>query len=577
MNIYTLHQAGSFRPPSNEYDAEIENVQREKLPRPNIAVVTDENKLNHSTSQTSETRGSEHSSSVGERTTPRHNVTPTFTNNFANNVTQGSPAPSPAPAPAPPPRVSASRIDATGVITGMNKPQVLSSKVASNNHPMAKKKMRNMAYSSAKMTKHQHRHIGLIHIQAKDEFMVFEDNTDLVSHITTPSAVRTSPLETDYLVIDHDEFADEQSLFSAITVPKALRKKKNKKSKKSSKDDTIGEEEAVKIAASTSVEESEDEHEQKEPRQTSPPKHMRQNSLENFKNSGHSQSVSEKNGSETRGGKRDSKVESEAEKTATPPKTSEEADDSSQGDSKNPSPSSEEKPVDNNTKSKEVTDEKDPQKQEEGPEEIVVEDKTTKVTQSILKMEKHPATIAATSKASTKASNPKSLASTGNVESAKTSPQKRLPQRQTSSSSSEKHSEIRSKSPESVTLNPQASSAEKGIAQKVVTKTSTKPNRYKFTVNEPLYSLDVTNATAIDSTARTSNDGSNKEGSDHEELIHEEPIQEMDDYRKVPNSHKRSKSFKASWLLPTTYFCCEKSKKEQVQAVEESMRRTPSR
>jgi hypothetical protein len=230
MNIYTLHKEGSFRPPTLECDSEIENSQseREKLPRPALGVVTEE-KNNTSTSDTSGTSGSDHSSSLGEKTTPRHNVTPThnvqnkyendvannLANNLANNVANTS-------------RVAASRIDATGLITGTNMPQLLSSKAALNNEATSKPMtMRQVNYGSSQLRKGR-RTNGLIHIQARDEFMIFEDNTDLVSHITTPSAVRTSPLDGDYLVIDHDEFAEEEDLFSAITVPKALRKKKKK-------------------------------------------------------------------------------------------------------------------------------------------------------------------------------------------------------------------------------------------------------------------------------------------------------------------------------------------------------------
>jgi len=226
MNIYTLHKEGSFRPPTLDCDSEIENSQsgREKLPRPALGVVTEE-KNNTSTSDTSGTSSSGHSSSLGEKTTPRHNVTPTHNvqnhvaNNLANNVANTS-------------RVAASRIDATGVITGTNMPQLLSSKAALNNEATSKPMtMRQVNYGSSQLRKSR-RTNGLIHIQARDEFMIFEDNTDLVSHITTPSAVRTSPLDGDYLVIDHDEFAEEEDLFSAITVPKALRKKKNKKKPK---------------------------------------------------------------------------------------------------------------------------------------------------------------------------------------------------------------------------------------------------------------------------------------------------------------------------------------------------------
>jgi len=99
--------------------------------------------------------------------------------------------------------------------------------------------------------------------------MIFEDNTDLVSHITTPSAVRTSPLESEFLVIDHDEFAEEDDLFSAITVPKALRRKKNKnkrrsKSKNADAKRIDGKENVVSARKNEGIESSSHNHEQRD-------------------------------------------------------------------------------------------------------------------------------------------------------------------------------------------------------------------------------------------------------------------------------------------------------------------------
>lgn len=203
MNIYTLHQAGSFRPPSLDPVDEV-------LPHPssgqntNLHVVTTEKRAHGSTSITSGTSGS---GSGSEKTTPRHNTNTTNTNT----------------------RAGVSRIDATGEITNTNRISRTKSKETPSTEMKKMVKPPKIPNSMAKRTKH----IGLIHIQAKDEFMIFEDNTDLVSHITTPSAVRTSPLESEFLVIDHDEFAEEEDLFSAITVPKALRRKKNKNKRRS--------------------------------------------------------------------------------------------------------------------------------------------------------------------------------------------------------------------------------------------------------------------------------------------------------------------------------------------------------
>ena len=61
--------------------------------------------------------------------------------------------------------------------------------------------------------------------------MTFEDHTDCVSLVTTPRAIRASPLEDDLLLIDHEEL-DEDDLVSALTIPKALRKKKRKSKKR---------------------------------------------------------------------------------------------------------------------------------------------------------------------------------------------------------------------------------------------------------------------------------------------------------------------------------------------------------
>jgi len=191
MNIYTLHQEGSFRPPIDDEIPPNQSIRQQTQ----LHVVTEEKP----TSVTSKTSGSGSGSSLGEKTTPRHNT-----------------------------RAVVSRIDATGVITNANTTHLMKSKAASYSEKKETQKLKNSRPPLTNVKRN-----GLIHIQAKDEFMIFEDNTDLVSHITTPSAVRTSPLENDFLVFDHDEFAEEEDLFSAITVPKALRKKRNKNKKRS--------------------------------------------------------------------------------------------------------------------------------------------------------------------------------------------------------------------------------------------------------------------------------------------------------------------------------------------------------
>ena len=90
--------------------------------------------------------------------------------------------------------------------------------------------MPNQHQSQPSLTKEERRK-SYIELQANDRFMTFEDHTDCVSLVTTPRAIRSSPLEDDLLLIDHEE-SDEDDLVSALTIPKALRKKKRKSKKR---------------------------------------------------------------------------------------------------------------------------------------------------------------------------------------------------------------------------------------------------------------------------------------------------------------------------------------------------------
>jgi len=239
-----------------------------------------------------------------------------------------------------------------------------------------------------------------------------------------------------------------------------------------------------------------------------------------------------------RGGKREQKANDKAEKSV--PKVGEEAANSSRGGSKFPVPPTKE------TKDKGLDDKAKPQSQEE-PKEKVAEEETSHEPQSILK--NNTAVI------------PASSVATGNAQSTETP--------------REKHAQVQKQAEvgrEEVHPILHASSAMNENSHDAMPVASTKPNRYKFTA--PIYSLDVTQTTVIDSTARTSHDGSNNDGSNHEDMVHEEPIKE-ESPRKVPNSKKRSKSLK-KWLLPTSYFCPTRSKKKQAEAVEESMRGSTS-
>mmetsp|Transcript_28673 Transcript_28673/g.61520 ORF Transcript_28673/g.61520 Transcript_28673/m.61520 type:complete len:575 (+) Transcript_28673:113-1837(+) len=323
MNIYTLHKEGSFRPPASDCDSEIENSQSSRGQRlnNNLAAVEEEKVPPCSTSLTSNTSGTGTVSSSGDKTTTRsnHNTQP-----------------------------CSSRIDATGaVITEVKCTVRTQPKAASKTEGKAAKaidKTNATTNAIANVTsspsilkkKKKSKNNGLIHIQARDEFMIFKDDTDLVSHITTPSALRTSPLETDFLLFDHKEFEEEADLVSAITVPKSLRKKKSRKksrSKNSSstkvndkqqskskikeKESRNREQGGLKSEEATKKNESEVDQVKEDSSESSTPKapkFCRQNSIEPPKNKDLSQKSSG-----LRGGKRGQQQEQKpTDKAATP-------------------------------------------------------------------------------------------------------------------------------------------------------------------------------------------------------------------------------------------------------------------
>ena len=252
MNVYTLHKAGSFQPPKEGCDPpEMINAKTvlRKGTKSNLHVLVEGNEAHCSdTSQTSGTN------SNSEKTTPRQNVT---NNNFTITTPQ---QPQKAEKKA---RISASRIDATGVITEVEKetPKVKSSRSLKVESTSKLKKVNSPTGMLNKVVQNQR----LIQIQARDEFMNFQDTSDLISHLTTPSAIRASPLEDEYLVYDHEEFAEATSLFSAITIPKALRKKKNKKKAKvkNAVQELSSDKEEIKITTQSSNEESDGEEKPK--------------------------------------------------------------------------------------------------------------------------------------------------------------------------------------------------------------------------------------------------------------------------------------------------------------------------
>ena len=525
MNIYTLHKAGSFRPPLQSVP-EIENVPREKLPRPHISVGTDDKKGNGSTIQTSETRGSDHSSSCGENTTPRNNGTETHTNNLSNNVTQNS-----RQNPPPKARVSASRIDASGIITDTGA-QV----VPSDQQKLARrKKVKASAYPSNKYRKNR-QHMNLIHIQAKDEFMLFEDNTDLASHITTPSAIRTSPLETDILEFDHDEFAEEQSLFSAITVPKALRKKKNKKKAKSKSREDDNDDE-LRLAPSYSHNQS--EHEEEEQKEEEEEKEEN----ESPKTEPRSRPVSppnlpiqietySQNPNETGSMKKDNE--------ASDPKAMEEENRLSQ------SSSNSRDEVRNENNEERSHNHNDSEENLQSPDkESSQENSDSHSRESIQQLDaKKIETTASVSQ------NRKPSAKWRITDKARGQRRQKI---ETSISTPQRTQQGQShKSPEIAGVNKYTRSAKIGSS----------PDAMTFAAGAALYNLDVTANTSIDSTARTSNDGSNNGGSSRENSVR--GISNFEEKpRKIPNSRKPKKSY-AKWLLPTSYFCpCEAKRNHQ--------------
>jgi len=550
MNIYTLHKEGLFRP-APEGDSEIEHCQsmREERTNSNLEIVTEE-KNGHETSDTS---NSGRTSSTGEKTTPRHNVKTTPTNNFANNVIQHTSI------------VAASRIDATGEITGTNTPQVLSSKAALNNDAKGKqKKAKRTAYSKSKLNGGRPRATGVIQIQAKNEFMIFEDNTDLVSYITTPSAVRTSPLENDYLVVDHEEFAEDQSLFSAITIPKTLRRKKNKKKSKpknnEDKKDTNTDEEKSKnedmpsedqehvdliVAPSSSNDESES-REANEPSDVQPSTtpNKRRGSLDHIKDTCNAPNTTESGGrrSDLRGGRRVLKANDESAKSDHPSQADEGRSRSSSLKSRasSASLSSQQKGVKGeNKKGGETGQEKNAAEEDAS--------KDTSVSISRSKTEKSSNAMSVTSQEQKDETALKISPSSSDVESTDHTSQKsqtsqdQKPEQQECS----EEADCSQKCQETVDIN------------KEFLQNNIKAARNPFS-KAPSYGLDATARTVIDSTARTVNDGSNEGSSNCSNVRPDEPVASP---RKVPNSRRRGKTLK-TLLLPLSY-CCNRKKEVQ--------------
>lgn len=541
MNIYTLHKEGSFQPPSLDCDDNIPpNPSLTQQTNTNLNVLADKKNPHCATSVTSGTSGTGTGSSLGERTTPRHNT-----------------------------RAVISRIDATGLITDSNATEQMKAKAAMNTERKQRARER---VKKDKVSHHLNKakRNGLIHIQAKDEFMIFEDNTDLVSHITTPSAVRTSPLESDYLVIDHDEFAEEEDLFSAITVPKTLRKKKHKKRKsrkntgamkasgKENREEGKGKpEEQRDLKLMSSTEETEEGEEREEPQQVpqqvppaSPPKVLRTNSLDRPKDNsskGSNGSAGSTRSPNLRGGKRNS---------STPAAEDEEKED-------NDHASQHEEAEKNRTEVTSVHGPYDEEKNEKIPQEskeIAKEREASKSMRSVLTPES-PDLKEAKSQDLEVASQPSPAIS--RPENFDATPEKSQPSHEKEHDSSVRNSEHKNEN-ESRKLDYEntstSSPAKKEISHHSASYVPYGTNR----------DVDVKEAGAVglDITATTARlDATNIEAAT--ERSNDLPKVAPSETRRIPKSRKPKKSSRL-WWLSTEQLCCNRRKRREQMEKEQS-------
>jgi len=225
MNIYTLHKEGSFQPPNL--------LQKGVLP----TVAEESNSREKSTSSGTSRTGVESLSSSGEKTaTHKNNVEYNNSSNgkgasatAAKAITHESSSSQP-PAP--------KRLSSTA-------PEVLAGRMAPSSKDW-NTKIHQLSTEDHYNRKNDYKRFAasLIEIQAKNEFMVFENDTDLVSHLTIPPEIRSSPLGDNQLIIDHKEFRKQDDLVSVVSLPRALRnikqKHKQRRTHKSKSNGSVG-------------------------------------------------------------------------------------------------------------------------------------------------------------------------------------------------------------------------------------------------------------------------------------------------------------------------------------------------
>eukprot|EP00537_Pseudo-nitzschia_pungens_P007243 CAMPEP_0172367970 /NCGR_PEP_ID=MMETSP1060-20121228/24843_1 /TAXON_ID=37318 /ORGANISM="Pseudo-nitzschia pungens, Strain cf. cingulata" /LENGTH=664 /DNA_ID=CAMNT_0013092423 /DNA_START=237 /DNA_END=2231 /DNA_ORIENTATION=- len=225
MNIYTLHKEGSFQPPNL--------LQKGVLP----TVAEESNSREKSTSSGTSRTGVESLSSSGEKTaTHKNNVE---YNNSRNGKGAGATA-----AKAITHESSSSRPPAPKRLSS-TAPEVLAGRMAPSSKDW-NTKIHQLSTEDHYNRKNDYKRFAasLIEIQAKNEFMVFENDTDLVSHLTIPPEIRSSPLGDNQLIIDHKEFRKQDDLVSVVSLPRALRnikqKHKQRRTHKSKSNGSVG-------------------------------------------------------------------------------------------------------------------------------------------------------------------------------------------------------------------------------------------------------------------------------------------------------------------------------------------------
>lgn len=236
MNIYTLHKEGSFQPPPPEGDNEILGLIQSTIRNGNNSssnlptVVEETTNQGKSSSHTSKTgRSGESVSSSGDKTAHHKNNSARNGNRRLDDTygdidgDQGGAENTAVP-----------KTNSLGGASPSSSGKRESGSRLANKLNNSAQDLRNSLYSANNYGNHKKFASSLIEIQAKNEFMVFDNDTDLVSHLTNPPEIRTSPLEDEILIVDLEEFAELDDQVSAVSLPKALKKSKSKKKGSSS-------------------------------------------------------------------------------------------------------------------------------------------------------------------------------------------------------------------------------------------------------------------------------------------------------------------------------------------------------